>query len=249
MSEATYDFDFRPDYWEPAADPITELTRNVKGQLRRELITEVVSGRAGDSEVHPDLLPDELNDPNLLGRLHPRFMGGEYLPGHLHGEVEIARIVLESTTMDVTSVRARPADGRIHYRVVDEYPDIGPFAVLHGPTISARPLRFGELVRLIDNIQAEPRRLGRGHEPELRRVHSRPERVCQRRPRSDGPIRDGRVVALPAASGVIREARPTVAAQEEGGNRRPRSREVIMIRRFLRWRERRRRIRFKKRET
>lgn len=155
--EPTFDFDFRPDYWEPAADPITELTRNVKGQLRRELITKTVSDRAGESEVHSDLLPDELDDPNLLGRLHPWFMGGEYLPDYLPGELEIARIVLESTTMDVVSIRARP-DGRlIRYRVVDEYPDIGPFEVLHGPTISARPLTFGELVRLIDNIKPNPK--------------------------------------------------------------------------------------------
>ncbi len=63
----TFDFDFRPDYWEPAADPITAITRNVKGQLRREMIADIVSGRAAErapdeatrqllSEVHPDLL-------------------------------------------------------------------------------------------------------------------------------------------------------------------------------------------------
>ena len=160
MSEPTYDFDFRPQYWEPAADPITELTRNVKGQLRRELIAEHLSGGAGDSQVHADLLPDKLDDPNLLGCLHPWFMGGEFLPDYLPGELEIARIVLESTTMDVASVRARP-DGRlIRYRVVDEYPDIGPFQVLTGPTISAQPLTLGEMVRLIDRIKPNPKAWG-----------------------------------------------------------------------------------------
>ncbi len=166
----TFDFDFRPDYWEPAADPITAITRNVKGQLRREMIADIVSGRAAErapdeatrqllSEVHPDLLPDELDDPNTLGPLHPWWMGGEYLPDYLPGEIEIARIVLESTTMDVTSVRARPVDGRIHYRVVDEYPDIGPFVSLE-PRISQRPLTFGEIVTLIDNIKPNPKAFG-----------------------------------------------------------------------------------------
>ena len=156
MSEATYDFDFRPDYWEVPADPIAELTRNVKGQLRRKLIAEIVSGHAGEEEVHPDLLPDELDDPNLLGHLHPWFMGGEYLPDYLPGELEIARIVLESTTMDVISIRARPEGQNIHYRVLDEYPEQGPLVVLDGPTTSERPLTFGELVRLIDVIKPHP---------------------------------------------------------------------------------------------
>ncbi len=166
----TFDFDFRPDYWEPPSDPITAITRNVKGELRREMIADIVSGRAAErapdeatrqllSEVHPDLLPDELDDPNTLGPLHPWWMGGEFLPAYLPGEVEIARIVLASTTMDVTSVRARPADGRISYRVVDEYPDIGPFVSLE-PTISERPLTLGEMVTLIDNIKPNPKAFG-----------------------------------------------------------------------------------------
>ena len=171
MSESpTYDFDFRPEYWDPA-DPITAIIRNVKGQLRRAMIIDIVSGRAAErapdeatrqmlSEVHPDLLPDELKDPNTLGPLHPWWMGGEFLPAYLPGEVEIARIVLESTTMDVVSIRARPHGRLIRYRVVDEYPDIGPFEVLTGPTISARPLSFGELVRLIDNTMPNPKAFG-----------------------------------------------------------------------------------------
>ena len=48
-------------------------------------------------------------------------MGGEYLPDHGEGEVEIARITIASTTQDVTCVYARQVGQRIHYRVVDEY--------------------------------------------------------------------------------------------------------------------------------
>jgi hypothetical protein len=48
-------------------------------------------------------------------------MGGEYLPDRRDTEVEIARINIDSTTSDVTSVYARPGKDRINYRVVDEY--------------------------------------------------------------------------------------------------------------------------------
>ena len=44
-------------------------------------------------------------------------MGGEYLPDLLPNEVEIARVVLKSTTMDVQSIRARRTKHRIIYRI------------------------------------------------------------------------------------------------------------------------------------
>jgi hypothetical protein len=55
-----------------------------------------------------------------LGAVLPMLMGGNYLPDTETGEVEIARIRIRSTTFDVTCVCARPVDGEIHYRVVDE---------------------------------------------------------------------------------------------------------------------------------
>jgi len=48
-------------------------------------------------------------------------MGGEYLPDRVDGEVEVARIVIASTTQDVTCVYAWEAPGAIRLRVVDEY--------------------------------------------------------------------------------------------------------------------------------
>ena len=87
-------------------------------------------------------LPDE--DRRALGRLHPSFMGGEYLPDRRETEVEIARINIDSTTSDVTSVYAKAGKDRIRYRVVDEY---------NGDTLSEkrtrsskRPLSLGELI-------------------------------------------------------------------------------------------------------
>jgi hypothetical protein len=64
-----------------------------------------------------DLLREALDDDTRrsLDRIHPSFMGGEYLPDYGRDEVEIARIELESTTSDVISVRARPRGRRIEY--------------------------------------------------------------------------------------------------------------------------------------
>jgi hypothetical protein len=75
-----------------------------------------------------DEVPDEIrrdvldkDSRQMLGRVHPMLMGGEYLPDQYAGEVEIARISIRSTTGDVTSLLARRVGRRIAYRVVDEY--------------------------------------------------------------------------------------------------------------------------------
>ena len=79
-------------------------------------------------------------------------MGGEYLPDLISNEVEIARITMQSTTMDVISIRARRTKHRIIYRVVDEYePEFWERQYSLTKRTSVRPLSFGELIRLIDN--------------------------------------------------------------------------------------------------
>ena len=58
-------------------------------------------------------------------------MGGEYLPDYRANEVEIVRIELQSTTADVTSVRARLVgrkDPRIEYRVVSTSTSLSSFS-------------------------------------------------------------------------------------------------------------------------
>jgi hypothetical protein len=47
-------------------------------------------------------------------------MGGEFLADYLKGENEIARVVLQSVTDDVISIRAQQVEEEIAYRVVDE---------------------------------------------------------------------------------------------------------------------------------
>ncbi len=137
-------------YWEDN-DPLAAILRNVKGTRRRQMIRDFwAAGRA--EELDPALLADQ-TDPELKGfleRLHPTFMGGEYLPDLLPTEVEIARIELESTTADVISIRARrePGGERIHYRIVDEYDST--FRIT--PETTEEPLTQDELVRMIDTV-------------------------------------------------------------------------------------------------
>ena len=76
-------------------------------------------------------------------------MGGEYLPNYRRSEVEVARIELKSTTYDVISLRARPLNSRIRYRLVDEYSS--EFRLPQ--QTSSRPFSLGELIRFLDSVE------------------------------------------------------------------------------------------------
>ena len=151
---AGIDLDFRPaSYWD-AADPAAAITQNIKGQLRREMVRDFISGDAPAilGEISDALLADEVSDETrrFLGGLHPSWMGGEYLPGYPRGEVEIARIVLKSTMGDVMSIRARRTRaGTVLLRLVDEYES--EFRSVHARV--KRPLTLGEMVEFIDNVR------------------------------------------------------------------------------------------------
>jgi hypothetical protein len=148
---AGIDYHFRPEsYWGAANNPLEAALRNVKGRNRREMIRDY--HKAGNLEqLDEHLLADALEegDRQSLGRIHPSFMGGEYLPNYGRSEVEIARIELESTTSDVISLRARPVGARIKYRLVDEYST--EFRLPQ--QTSARPFSLGELVRFLDSVE------------------------------------------------------------------------------------------------
>jgi hypothetical protein len=145
-------YGFRPkSYWEDL-DPLTAILRNVTGENRRQMITDYWNaGRL--EELDPKLLADEPDDDvrKSLGRIHPSFMGGEYLPPYLTSEVEIARICLRSTTSDVISLRARPVTAGIGYRVVDEYD-----AEFYLPIASSKePLTLAELIQQFEDGELE----------------------------------------------------------------------------------------------
>ncbi|MGZ8399612.1 MAG: hypothetical protein ACXWWN_11305 [Gemmatimonadales bacterium] len=152
------DLQFRPQsYWDPA-DPLTAILGNIKGENRRQMARDFISGSAPEllGEIDSDLLADSLDHGirRELGSLHPSWMGGEYLPDYLPGEVEIARIVLASVTQDIISVRARRRRGgsRILYRIVDEYQDEPENRFTCRPQSSVRPLSLFELIGLIDHV-------------------------------------------------------------------------------------------------
>jgi hypothetical protein len=139
------DLDFRPaSYFRP--QPLEDyVVSRVKGALVKARLRELLASDRHDEVAR--LLREEgvpEDQVRALGRVHPLYMGGNYLPNLRTGEVEIARIFIQSTTGDVTAVYAQPHEGRIRYRVVDEYT---------GDTLNKRkarrkselPLTLGEL--------------------------------------------------------------------------------------------------------
>ena len=138
------DLNFCPgSYFWPINSERHALTR-IKGTVRRGLAQNALDG-VGMAE-----LPDEVTRPSLShadrqasGQLHPRMMGGEYLPDLAGTELEIARIEIRSTTYDVASVLARAGKHRIRYRAVDEYE--GETLADVRTRTSMKPLTLGEL--------------------------------------------------------------------------------------------------------
>jgi hypothetical protein len=142
-------YQFRPEnYWNNSTIQ-QAILRGVKGTKRRQLIAETLA------EGKFETLGDELKSAEISdelrhrpGRVHPNSMGGEYLPSYERDETEIARFELQSTTADVISIRARFWQGRIHYRVVDEYNE--HFEVK--PATSRRPFTLQQLVKFINDV-------------------------------------------------------------------------------------------------
>jgi hypothetical protein len=146
------DYDFWPkSYWE-VPDPLQAILVNVKGRRRRQMIRDFWEAGAIE-QLEKDLLLDCLSEEqrSCLGRIHPTFMGGEYLPDYAEGEVEIARIELESTTADVISIRAKKNGELLVYSIVDEYET--EFSV--SPEKSKKQLTLAQLIGLIDGASEE----------------------------------------------------------------------------------------------
>ena len=153
---ADFDLEYIPRTYFVFADARQQIAARVKGTARRAIAAHLqeISGvedniRVDDFSTRSSLTED---DRTSWGAIHPSCMGGEYLPDLDETEVEIARIDLASVTSDVISVRARWRDGKIHYSVVDEYPEDHSYQC--NPTTSDRPLTMGEIIALIDTTQA-----------------------------------------------------------------------------------------------
>lgn len=138
------DLSWRPTTYFWPAGLETQLLAKIKGAARRAALQQLIDdGRL--NEIPDFLATAALSDAErvAIGRVHPHFMGGEYLPDQTEGEIEIARIEIESTTSDVTSVYARRRESAIHYRVVDEYG--GETLSEAVERTSTEPLTLGEL--------------------------------------------------------------------------------------------------------
>lgn len=155
------DLEFRPaSYWD-APDPVSAIVQNIKGQQRRRMARDFLDSPVANAlndtlgPIDDGLLADRVGDADriALGRIHPSFMGGEYLPDYGVGEVEIARVVLQSSTQDVYSLRARRSrpGGRIRYRLLDEYE--GTYELT--PASSTRSLSLRELIHLLDTVEGD----------------------------------------------------------------------------------------------
>lgn len=145
------DYSYRPaSYWEDET-PAQAILKNIKGDFRREEIRKALA-QGSLEEIPQEVLRDTLSDKlrKATGRIHPSFMGGEYLPDYQAGEVEIARISLASTTNDIISLRARRArTGVISYSIADEYN--GDFTYCLSRKTSKRPLTLRQLVSFFEN--------------------------------------------------------------------------------------------------
>lgn len=137
------DWAWRPASYFWAEDLGIKLSSSIKGAERRRLYERgLVDGSALPAFLAEDALSFE--DRQRWGALHPQHLGGEFLPDRRAREVEIARIVIDSTTQDVTCVYAKQGANRIGYRVVDEYAG----ATLSGPDrrSSRQPLTLQALL-------------------------------------------------------------------------------------------------------
>jgi hypothetical protein len=99
------DLGFRPKsyFWPLGLE--THLLSRIKGAERKAALKQVID--SGHLEDIPEFLSQsKLSDSErkAIGRIHPAFMGGEYLPDVLPNEVMVARITIASTTQDVTCV-------------------------------------------------------------------------------------------------------------------------------------------------
>ena len=145
------DLDFRPSsYFRPQALEDYRLAQVKNSQVRAHLRRLLASER--HDEVARILREEGVSDHDCraLERIHPLYMGGNYLPNPRPGEMEIARIQIYSTTGDTAAVYARRVGPRIRYRVVDEYAG----ETLEGKATrdSMKPLTLGALHDLLTGV-------------------------------------------------------------------------------------------------
>jgi hypothetical protein len=141
------DLGFRPATFFAPRPPELHLIGKVRNAaLRTRLLDLLAAGKRAEVRALLRGSGLSLEEQKAYERLHPKYMGGNYLPRLEEGEVEIARVVIDSTTSDVTAVYARQDGGTIVLRVVDEYE--GDTLMAPAEHRAASPLPLGEFVDL-----------------------------------------------------------------------------------------------------
>lgn len=145
MVTQSFDMEFAPKSYFDDLTLEEKLGSKIKGQIRADFVQQNIHSQP----INPKVLQSELDQElkNAQSAFHPWMMGGEYLPDLYENETEICRIVLKSTTMDVTSMRVQSKHGRLIYRVVDEYND---YKFNLPISSSLQPLTMEQLIKNIN---------------------------------------------------------------------------------------------------
>lgn len=169
-NKSDLNFEFRPDDYFDVAQAVSRPYASIKGEKRRQLAKRLHESTADpddefDDETRRFLFSESLSEEQRFqgGQLHPQLLGGEFLSDFGDQEVEIARVILDSTTADVFSIRAEAKDGQITYRIASDYDESEMPPMRYEPTMSELPLTMGELIQLIDSVEfVGEEQLGRG---------------------------------------------------------------------------------------
>ena len=113
----------------------TRLGSKINGEVRKQQVLE-----SGKSKYTPPYLKNS--------KLHPRHMGGEYLQELELNQVEICRVIIHSTMLDVTSIRATLVGNEYFFDVTDEYEMFRYNLPIKSQTA---PLTTSQMITQIDN--------------------------------------------------------------------------------------------------
>ena len=141
-----YNLNFAPSSYFSDLNLKTRIRSRVGGQLRKEAVLKTSSEKFTPPTLLKGQLPEKLRFEQ--SEIHPQLMGGEYLPHMNVNEVEICRVVLQSTTLDITSIRVSLSDDKLQYFVSDEY-EIFEYQLKYPSTCV--PLTMAEMVAQIDD--------------------------------------------------------------------------------------------------
>ena len=136
-----FDLGFRPTTYFVPTNLLKHQISQIKDELVRRHLLDLYQLENFD-EID-EVLKSHQENGDQYGAIHPAFLGGQYLPDAEENELEIARLMIRSVTYDITALYARFDNGKIHYRMADEYE--GETLVEPTCLVSDKPLALGEM--------------------------------------------------------------------------------------------------------